>query len=129
MDYSTLANLSRFLIFLVCFTAPTAVIAQTPSPLQEWQYSSGLILAGMFESDLPEFRVISGVGSAIQAVYDGSQAYRARGGPVINVQFKDIAFSVLVTELAITWYTNAVRNWASASRMILGARHATTTPI
>src|ERR1700676_4412768 len=92
MDYSTLANFSRFLIFLACFNAPTAVIAQTPSPLQEWQYSSGLILAGMFESDLPEFRVISGVGSAIQPVYDGSRAYRARGGPVINVQFKDIAF-------------------------------------
>jgi outer membrane scaffolding protein for murein synthesis (MipA/OmpV family) len=92
MDYSTSANLSRFLILLACFTAPTAVIAQTPSPLQEWQYSSGLILARMFESDLPEFRVISGVGSAIQPIYDGSRAYRVRGGPVINVQFKDIAF-------------------------------------
>jgi outer membrane scaffolding protein for murein synthesis (MipA/OmpV family) len=92
MDYSILANLSRCLIFLACFTAPTAVIAQTPSPLQEWQYSSGLILARMFETDLPEFRVISGVGSAIQPIYDGSRAYRVRGGPVINVQFKDIAF-------------------------------------
>jgi outer membrane scaffolding protein for murein synthesis (MipA/OmpV family) len=92
MEYSTLANSSRFLILLACLTAPTAVIAQTPSPLQEWQYSSGLILAGMFESDLPKFRVISGVGSAIQPIYDGSRAYRVRGGPVINIQFKDIAF-------------------------------------
>src|ERR1700730_7356768 len=92
MDYSTPANLSRFLIFLACFTAPTAAIAQTPSPLQEWQYSRGLILAGMFESDVPDVRAISGVGSAIQPVYDGSRAYRVLGGPVINVQFKDIAF-------------------------------------
>jgi outer membrane scaffolding protein for murein synthesis (MipA/OmpV family) len=92
MHYSTLANLSRFLILLACFTAPTAVIAQTPSPLQEWQYSSGLILARMFESDLPEFRVISGVGSTIQPIYDGSRAYRVLGGPVIDVQFKDVAF-------------------------------------
>jgi outer membrane scaffolding protein for murein synthesis (MipA/OmpV family) len=92
MNYSTLADLPRFLIVLACFTAPTAVVAQTPSPLQEWQYSSGLILARMFESDLPECRVISGVGSAIQPVYDGSRAYRALGGPVIDVQFKDIAF-------------------------------------
>jgi outer membrane scaffolding protein for murein synthesis (MipA/OmpV family) len=92
MDYSTPANFSRFLTVLACFAAPTAVIAQTPSPLQEWQYSRGLILARMFESDPPEFRVISGVGSAIQPVYDGSRAYRVRGGPVINVQFKDIAF-------------------------------------
>ena len=74
------------------FTAPAAAIAQTPSPLQEWQYSNGLILARMFESDQPEFRVITGVGSAIQPVYDGARAYRVLGGPVINVQFKDIAF-------------------------------------
>ena len=46
----------------------------------------------MFEPDLPEFRVISGVGTAVQPIYDGSRAYRLRGGPVINVQFKDIAF-------------------------------------
>jgi outer membrane scaffolding protein for murein synthesis (MipA/OmpV family) len=92
MDYRALAILSRFFVILACFTAPTAAIAQTPSPLQEWQYSSGLILAQMFESDLPDFRVIAGVGSAIQPVYDGSRAYRVRGGPVINVQFKDIAF-------------------------------------
>ncbi len=69
-----LANFSRFLIFLAFCTVPTAIVAQTPSPLQEWQYSRGLILAGMFESDLPEFRVISGVGSAIQPAYDGSRA-------------------------------------------------------
>src|ERR1700730_7250423 len=92
MGYSTLAKFSRFLIFLAFFAVPPATIAQTPSPLQEWQYSSGLILARMFESNLPEFRVVSGIGSAIQPVYDGSRAYRVLGGPVINVQFKDIAF-------------------------------------
>lgn len=92
MGYSILAKFSRFLIFLAFFAAPPATNAQTPSPLQEWQYSSGLILARMFESDLPEFRVISGIGSAIQPIYDGSRAYRVLGGPVINVQFKDIAF-------------------------------------
>jgi outer membrane scaffolding protein for murein synthesis (MipA/OmpV family) len=92
MDHSVLANLSRFLLVLACFTAPAALFAQTPSPLQEWQYSSGLILANMFEPDQPEFRVIAGVGSAVQPAYDGSRAYRVRGGPVINVQFKDIAF-------------------------------------
>jgi outer membrane scaffolding protein for murein synthesis (MipA/OmpV family) len=92
MSHSRLANLSRFLILLACFTAPAAAIAQTPSPLQEWQYSSGLILAAMFEPDPHEFRVISGLGAAVQPVYDGSRAYRVRGGPVINVQFKDLAF-------------------------------------
>ena len=92
MDYLIPANFSRFLIFLAIFAVPTAIVAQTPSPLQEWQYSSGLILARMFERDLPEVRVIAGVGSAIQPIYDGSRAYRVLGGPVIDVQFKDVAF-------------------------------------
>jgi hypothetical protein len=128
MGYSILASFSRFLISLAFFTVPTAIVAQTPSPLQEWQYSSGLILARVFQPELPEFRVISGVGSAIQPIYDGSRAYRVLGGPVINVQFKALS-SVRVTVLAITWYTNAVCNWASALLMILAARNATTTPI
>ena len=92
MGYSILVNFSRCFIFLALFAVPTAIVAQTPSPLQEWQYSSGLILARMFEPDQPEFRVRAGVGSAIQPVYDGSRAYRVRGGPVIDVQFKDVAF-------------------------------------
>ena len=92
MGYSILVNFPRCFIFSALFAVPTAIVAQTPSPLQEWQYSSGLILARMFEPDQPEFRVIAGVGSAIQPVYDGSRAYRVRGGPVIDVQFKDIAF-------------------------------------
>ncbi len=92
MGCSTGAKSSLFLLVVACFTASTTAVAQTPSPLQEWQYSSGLILARMFEPDLPAFRLISGVGSAFQPVYDGSRAYRVRGGPVIHVQFKDVAF-------------------------------------
>src|SRR5450631_3661221 len=36
------------------------VRAQTPSPLQEWQYSGGIILARLFEPDLPRVRVCLG---------------------------------------------------------------------
>jgi outer membrane scaffolding protein for murein synthesis (MipA/OmpV family) len=92
MDCPTFAQLSRSLVILACITAPKAVVAQTPSPLQEWQYSSGIILARMFQTELPEWRVISGVGSEVEPIYDGSRAYRVRSGPVINVQFKDVAF-------------------------------------
>jgi outer membrane scaffolding protein for murein synthesis (MipA/OmpV family) len=66
--------------------------AQTPSPLQEWQYSGGLILARLFQPDLPPFRTVLGLASEVQPVYDGSRAYRVQGGPVINFQYKDIAF-------------------------------------
>jgi outer membrane scaffolding protein for murein synthesis (MipA/OmpV family) len=68
------------------------VSAQTPSPLQEWQYSGGIILARLFEPDLPRFRTILGLAAEVQPVYDGSRAYRLEGGPVINIHYRDIAF-------------------------------------
>jgi outer membrane scaffolding protein for murein synthesis (MipA/OmpV family) len=67
-------------------------MAQTPSPLQEWQYSGGIILARLFQPDLPEWRAILGTAAEVQPVYDGSRAYRLQGGPVINIQYRDIAF-------------------------------------
>jgi outer membrane scaffolding protein for murein synthesis (MipA/OmpV family) len=67
-------------------------LAQTPSPLQEWQYSGGVILARLFEPDLPSLRTVLGVAADLQPVYDGARAYRVQGGPVINIQYRDIAF-------------------------------------
>jgi outer membrane scaffolding protein for murein synthesis (MipA/OmpV family) len=67
--------------------------AQTPSPLQEWQYSGGVILARLFEPDLPPWRTVLGLASEVQPVYDGSRAYRVQGGPAINIQYRDIAFA------------------------------------
>lgn len=76
------------LIVLTCRIAQ----AQTPSPLQEWQYSGGFILARLFEPDLPRWRPILGVAAEVQPVYDGARAYRVRGGPVINIHYRDVAF-------------------------------------
>ena len=66
--------------------------AQTPSPLQEWQYSGGIILARLFEPNLPEWRVVLGAAADSQPVYAGAAAFRVQGGPVINIQYRDIAF-------------------------------------
>jgi outer membrane scaffolding protein for murein synthesis (MipA/OmpV family) len=66
--------------------------AQTPSPMQEWQYSGGIILSRLFEPNLPDWRVILGVAAESQPVYTGAHAYKVQGGPVINIQYKDIAF-------------------------------------
>lgn len=69
-----------------------AVFAQTPSPLQEWQYSGGIILARLFEPNLPQWRVVLGAAGEYQPIYDGAHAYRVRPGPVINIRYKDVAF-------------------------------------
>jgi outer membrane scaffolding protein for murein synthesis (MipA/OmpV family) len=78
------------LLLLACFARP--VIAQTPSPLQEWQYSGGVILARLFQPDVPEFRRIVGVAADVAPLYNGARDYRTQGGPVINIYYKDVAF-------------------------------------
>jgi hypothetical protein len=82
-----------WLILALSFAVPRAAWSQTPSPLQEWQYSGGLILARLFEPDHPDWRVVLGAAAEVQPVYGGARAYRMQGGPVINVQFHDIAFA------------------------------------
>ena len=81
---------AAFLSLVFCL--PHHAWAQTPSPLQEWQYSGGIILARLFQPDLPTFRTILGVAADTAPLYDGARDYRTRGGPVINFRYKDVAF-------------------------------------
>ena len=82
----------RSVMILAAWRPPLASYAQTPSPLQEWQYSSGLILERMFESQAPDVHAVFGFGSEVKPAYEGSRAYRVCGGPVIDVRYKDVAF-------------------------------------
>jgi outer membrane scaffolding protein for murein synthesis (MipA/OmpV family) len=84
-----LAACAAIFLYLFC---PRIAAAQTPSPLEEWQYSGGVILARLFEPDLPEWRVVLGAAADTQPVYAGASAYKVQGGPVINIQYRDIAF-------------------------------------
>jgi len=86
------SRLLRLLAALTCLAMSQLVSAQTPSPLQEWQYSGGIILARLFQPDLPPFRTILGLGSEAQPAYSGSRAYRIEGGPVIDEYYRDVAF-------------------------------------
>jgi outer membrane scaffolding protein for murein synthesis (MipA/OmpV family) len=80
---------SLFISFFQC----TPALGQTPSPLQEWQYSGGIILARLFEPNQPEWRVLTGVAADLQPVYDGARAYRVMAGPVIDVAYRDTVFA------------------------------------
>jgi outer membrane scaffolding protein for murein synthesis (MipA/OmpV family) len=80
-------------IALLCFLSlPHSVWAQTPSPLQEWQYSGGIILSRLFQPDPPEYRRIVGIAADIDPVYSGARQYQVRGGPDINIYYRDVAF-------------------------------------
>src|SRR6202161_718043 len=80
------------LLLLACGCFSQMASAQTPSPLQEWQYSGGIILARLFQPDLPKYRTILGLAADLQPAYSGSRAYRVGGGPDINFYYRDIAF-------------------------------------
>ncbi|MGH9560758.1 MAG: MipA/OmpV family protein, partial [Terracidiphilus sp.] len=81
-----------WLAMVLSALCPHMAECQTPSPLQEWQYSGGVILARLFQPNLPDWRVILGTAAEVQPVYAGSQAYRLQGGPVVNIWYRDIAF-------------------------------------
>lgn len=59
----------------------------------QWQYSGGIILSRLFEPNLPDWRVVLGTAAEVQLVYDDAHAYRLQGGPVISIQYSDIAFA------------------------------------
>ncbi len=88
----TLGRLSGCFLVLLCLFGAHTAGAQTPSPLQEWQYSGGVILARLFEPNLPDWRVVLGAAAESQPVYSGAAAFKVQGGPVINIQYRDIAF-------------------------------------
>jgi outer membrane scaffolding protein for murein synthesis (MipA/OmpV family) len=79
-------------VMLLWACLPRIVAAQTPSPLQEWQYSSGIVLQRLFEPNLPEWRIVVGAGEEVRPLFDGSKPYRGAAGPVFNIRYYDYAF-------------------------------------
>ncbi len=86
---------SRFIVlaFLLAACAARPAWSQTPSPLQEWQYEGGIILAQLFKPNPPEWRSVLGVSAQVAPLYEGSKPYRVEGGPVIDVRYYNIAFA------------------------------------
>src|SRR5260221_9247385 len=76
---------------LISTLAASPLAAQTPSPLANWQYSAGEVLAPL-GGPVPEWRIILGGGAEMQPIYEGSQRYSALPSVVFDVRYKDIAF-------------------------------------
>jgi len=80
-------------LLLAVFTlGPRQALAQTPSPLQEWQYPGGISLYALYEPDMPTWRVVLGIADVAQPRYDGADPYHIQTGPVIDIRYKDVAF-------------------------------------
>jgi len=72
---------------------PRVASSQTPSPLQEWQYSAGVVLLRMFEPNQPDWRVQVGLAAEPTPAYEGARNYHTLGGPVFDVRYRDIYFA------------------------------------
>ncbi len=68
------------------------VSAQTPSPMQEWQYAGGIALENLFAPRVPKWDVITGVAASTTPIYSGASQYLVSGGPVINIRYRNRAF-------------------------------------
>jgi outer membrane scaffolding protein for murein synthesis (MipA/OmpV family) len=72
---------------------PATASAQTPAPLQEWQYSAGVPLEKMMAPEIPTWQVAVGAAAAFQPRYDGADRYHFEGGPSIDIRYSDLYFA------------------------------------
>jgi outer membrane scaffolding protein for murein synthesis (MipA/OmpV family) len=84
--------LAPCLLAAVLACAARTASAQTPSPMQEWQYAGGITLENLFAPKIPKWDVIAGVATSAKPVYGGASQYVGAGGPVINIRYRNIAF-------------------------------------
>lgn len=81
------------ILIALLILAPAWAPAQTPSPLQEWQYSGGVALEKLFEPNLPDWRTVLGTAVEYKPLYEGASLTRTSAGPLINIRYKDFAFA------------------------------------
>ena len=66
--------------------------AQTPSPLNEWQYSAGVVLKERFDPDPPKWEKLIGFGGEMLPRFEGASNYYFEPGPTIDIRYRNIAF-------------------------------------
>ena len=94
--------LARFAFVLAAlWTFPAH--AQTPSPMAEWQYASGIPLIPYFTDKPPEWQVELGLGAGPTPRYEGSKKHTQQPGPLVNIRYKDLAFFSLGEGLGINF--------------------------
>jgi outer membrane scaffolding protein for murein synthesis (MipA/OmpV family) len=80
------------LLAILLAVAPSA-FAQTPSPLQEWQYSGGIALYKLYVPEQPVWQEDAGLALETHPLWEGSRTFREQVGPVLDVRYKDLAFA------------------------------------
>ena len=80
------------LVALAGLLAAGLARAQTPSPLNEWQYSAGVVLKERFDPDPPKWEKLIGFGGEMLPRFEGASNYYFEPGPTIDIRYRNIAF-------------------------------------
>jgi outer membrane scaffolding protein for murein synthesis (MipA/OmpV family) len=84
--------LAACVLAAICSCAARFAAAQTPSPMQEWQYPGGIQLQKLFAPQVPKWDFVLGLAASANPIYSGASQYRAGAGPVINIRYRDRLF-------------------------------------
>lgn len=84
--------IARLVVATLLLLASGAALAQTPSPLADWQYSAGRVLEPYFQDRPARWAKMVGVVGEVLPRYEGAGRYRVQPGLIVDVRFKDVAF-------------------------------------
>ncbi len=85
-------------VMLAAFLVSMPAAAQTPSPMMDWQYSTGEVLATTpevlrsLDGPLPDWRSAFGPGVSMQPDFMGSKRYRMMPSAIFDIRYKDEFF-------------------------------------
>ena len=81
-------RVARWLAIVVaCLALAGPAVAQTPTPLNFWQFSAGQVLAPYGDA-APKWLVLLGPSFVYQSKYEGSRGYSIEPGAVLEIQYK-----------------------------------------
>jgi len=83
----------RSAVFLLGLLLASPLFAQTPSPLADWQYSTGEVLRSLGDQPIPDWRETVGLGVSTQPSFVGAKGLKVLPSVVMDVRYKDIAFA------------------------------------
>ncbi len=75
------------LIAIASLALALPVAAQTPTPLNFWQFSAGQVLAP-YDDEGPKWLVFVGPSIVYQSKYEGSKGYNLQAGAVLDIRYR-----------------------------------------
>jgi outer membrane scaffolding protein for murein synthesis (MipA/OmpV family) len=106
--------------FLAC--GARGAWAQTPSPMQEWQYAGGITLENLYAPKIPKWDVVAGLATSAKPVYSGASQYVVSGGPMFDIRYRNRAFLSAGEGLGVNFLTGKHYRVSLALGLDLGRR-------